>query len=43
MIILAGGQGTRLRLLDVQPESRRPMTAAAFAAGLRLAAGARFD
>jgi methionyl-tRNA formyltransferase len=42
-LLVGCGQGTRLRLLDVQPESRRPMTAAAFAAGLRLAAGARFD
>ena len=42
-LLVGCGQGTRLRLLEVQPESRRPMSAAAFAAGLRLAAGARFD
>jgi methionyl-tRNA formyltransferase len=42
-LVVGCGQGTRLRLLEVQPESRRPMTAAAFAAGLRLAPGARFD
>jgi methionyl-tRNA formyltransferase len=42
--LVAGcGQATRLRLLEVQPESRRPMSAAAFAAGLRLGPGARFD
>lgn len=41
--LVAGcGGGTRLRLLEVQPESRRPMSAAAFAAGLRPAPGARF-
>jgi methionyl-tRNA formyltransferase len=42
-LLVGCGQGTRLRLLEVQPESRRPMSAAAFAAGLRLAAGARLD
>jgi len=42
-LLVGCGQGTRLRLLEVQPESRRPMTAAAFAAGLRLGPGARFD
>lgn len=41
-ILVAAGGGTRLRLLDVQPESRRPMSAAAFAAGARLQPGARF-
>jgi methionyl-tRNA formyltransferase len=40
-ILVAAGGGTRLRLLDVQPESRRPMPAAAFAAGARLHPGAR--
>jgi len=40
-ILVAAGGGTRLRLLDVQPESRRPMSAAAFAAGARLQPGAR--
>jgi methionyl-tRNA formyltransferase len=42
-LVVACGQGTRLRLLEVQPESRRAMAAAAFAAGARLAPGARFD
>ena len=41
-IVVGCGQGTRLRILEVQPESRRPMSAASFAAGLRLAPGARF-
>jgi methionyl-tRNA formyltransferase len=40
-ILVAAGGGTRLRLLDVQPESRGPMPAAAFAAGARLQPGAR--
>jgi methionyl-tRNA formyltransferase len=41
-LVVGCGEGTRLRLLEVQPESRRPMSAAAFAAGLRLSPGARF-
>ena len=41
-LVVGCGNGTRLRLLEVQPESRRAMSAAAFAAGLRLARGARF-
>ena len=40
-LVVGCGQGTRLRLLEVQPESRRAMSAAAFAAGVRLAPGAR--
>jgi len=32
-IVVACGQGSRLRLVEVQPESRRAMPAAAFAAG----------
>jgi methionyl-tRNA formyltransferase len=40
-IVVACGGGTALRILDVQPASRRPMTAAAFAAGARLSPGAR--
>jgi methionyl-tRNA formyltransferase len=40
-LVLACGQGTRLRLLEVQPESRKAMAASAFAAGARLAPGAR--
>jgi hypothetical protein len=38
---VAAGALTRLTLLEVQPESRRPMSGAAFAAGARLKAGAR--
>jgi methionyl-tRNA formyltransferase len=41
-IVVACGSGTRLRLLEVQPESRRSMSAAAFAAGARLLPGERF-
>jgi methionyl-tRNA formyltransferase len=40
-LVVAAGEGTALRLLDVQPESRNPMPAAAFAAGARLAPGER--
>jgi methionyl-tRNA formyltransferase len=40
-LVVACGQGTRLRVLEVQPESRKAMPAAAFAAGARLTAGAR--
>jgi methionyl-tRNA formyltransferase len=39
--VVGGGAGTALRVLEVQPESRRAMPAAAFAAGARLAAGER--
>jgi methionyl-tRNA formyltransferase len=41
-IVVSCGEGTRLRLLRVQPESRKPMPASAFAAGARLSPGARF-
>jgi methionyl-tRNA formyltransferase len=41
-ILVACGENTCLRLLEVQPESRKPMPAAAFAAGARLLRGARF-
>ncbi len=41
--VVACGAGTRLRVVEVQPESRRPMAASAFAAGARLFAGARFE
>jgi len=37
------GGDTVLRLLEVQPESRRAMTALAFASGARLAPGQRFS
>jgi methionyl-tRNA formyltransferase len=40
-ILVACGGSSRLRLLSVQPESRKAMPAAAFAAGARLAVGAR--
>ena len=40
-LLVAAGAGTRLRLLEVQPESRRPMPAAAYAAGARLQPGTR--
>ena len=39
--VVACGEGSALRLLEVQPESKRAMAAAAFAAGARLAAGDR--
>jgi methionyl-tRNA formyltransferase len=42
-VAIACGGATRLRLIDVQPESRRVMPAAAFAAGARLAAGQRLE
>jgi methionyl-tRNA formyltransferase len=42
-IVVACGESTRLRLLEVQPESRRAMPAAAFAAGARLKPGGRLD
>jgi methionyl-tRNA formyltransferase len=38
---VACGEGSRLLLLEVQPESRNAMPAAAFAAGARLAPGAQ--
>lgn len=41
-VLVACGEGTVLRLLEVQPENGRRMGAAAFAAGARLAPGARF-
>ncbi len=42
-LVVACGGGTRLRLHEVQPESRKPMPASAFAAGARLAPGLRLD
>jgi len=41
-LVVACGLGTRLRVLELQPESRRPMSAVAYAAGARLEPGARF-
>ena len=40
-VIVACGEGTALRLVEVQPESRKPMSARAWAAGARVAPGAR--
>jgi methionyl-tRNA formyltransferase len=40
-LVVACGEATALRLVDVQPESRHPMPAAAFAAGARLEPGER--
>jgi methionyl-tRNA formyltransferase len=42
-VLVACGEGTALRLLEVQPESGRPMPASAFASGQRLRAGDRLD
>lgn len=42
-LVVACGERSQLLVISVQPESRRPMPAAAFAAGARLAPGARFD
>lgn len=42
-VLVACAPGTALRLLEVQPESRKVMDAAAFAAGARLASGDSFD
>jgi methionyl-tRNA formyltransferase len=41
-LLVACAGGSRLRLENVQPESRKPMSAAAFAAGARLKPGAHF-
>ena len=40
-LLVAAGEDTAVRLVEVQPESRKPMLAAAFAAGARLGPGAR--
>jgi methionyl-tRNA formyltransferase len=40
-LLVACGQGTALRLVEVQPESRKAMPAQAFALGARLLPGAR--
>ena len=42
-VVVACANGSRLRLLEVQPESRNAMPAAAFAQGARLRPGARLD
>jgi methionyl-tRNA formyltransferase len=41
-LVVACGEGTRLRLLELQAEGRRPLGAGAFSAGARLPLGARF-
>ena len=41
-LVIACGGGSRLLVTEVQPESRRPMPATAFAAGARLKAGCAF-
>jgi methionyl-tRNA formyltransferase len=40
-LLVAASEASALRLLEVQPESRAPMTGAAFARGARLAPGER--
>ncbi|HEX9188020.1 MAG TPA: methionyl-tRNA formyltransferase, partial [Vicinamibacteria bacterium] len=40
-VVVACGEKTRLRLLEVQPESRKAMPASAWALGARVAPGAR--
>jgi len=40
-LVVTAGEGSALRLFEVQPESRRAMPAAAFAAGARLTVGER--
>jgi methionyl-tRNA formyltransferase len=40
-LVVAAGEDTAVRLTEVQPESRKPMPASAFAAGARLAPGER--
>ena len=42
-VVVACANGSRLRLLEVQPESRKAMPAAAFAQGARVRPGARLD
>lgn len=42
-IALAAGSGSMLRILELQPEGRRTMTAREFLAGHRLAPGTRFE
>lgn len=42
-VLVGCGGGSRLRLVEVQPESRRAMPAGAWAAGARVRPGDRFD
>jgi methionyl-tRNA formyltransferase len=41
-LVVACGEGTALRILEIQPEGRRTMTAREFLAGRRLTAVDRF-
>lgn len=42
-LLVACGDGSVLRVIEVQPESRRPMSAESFLGGARLAPGARLS
>jgi methionyl-tRNA formyltransferase len=42
-VLVACAPGSALRLLEVQPESRKAMDALAFASGTRIAPGERFE
>jgi methionyl-tRNA formyltransferase len=42
-LVIACGHHTALRVLDIQPEGRRTMTAREFLAGRGVAEGARFE
>ena len=41
-VVVACGGGTKLRIVEIQPEGRRTMTAREFLSGRRLTAGDRF-
>jgi methionyl-tRNA formyltransferase len=41
-LIVAAGEGSALRVLQIQPEGKRPLTAREFLAGHRVRTGARF-
>lgn len=41
-LLVAGGDGGTLRILQIQPEGKRPMSAREFLAGRRIEPGARF-
>jgi methionyl-tRNA formyltransferase len=43
LLLVAAGDGTVLRILEIQPEGRRSMTARDFLAGHHLGVGDRFD
>jgi methionyl-tRNA formyltransferase len=42
-LIVACGDGSALRVIEIQPEGRRTMTAREFLAGRGVAEGARFE